>query len=439
MIDRWAERVVLAALARIQTGRLVVETARRTQAFGVHTEPMGLLRVHNPRLFRRALTGGEMALGESYTDGDWSTPDLVSLVRVMLANRSAFDRVPGLFSVLARTVDRLRHRARDNTRRGSRRNVHEHYDLGNQFFSLFLDANLLYSCALYDEPDASLEAAQVNKLRTICRKLDLGPQDHVLEIGSGWGGFALYASTRYGCRVTTTTISREQYEYAAERCRQAGEAGARIDVRLEDYRELRGRFDKLVSIEMFEAVGHRHYDTFFGACDRLLDRDGVMLLQTITVDDHRFDDYLRAPNWIAKYIFPGGELASVGAILQSLARVTRLGLFHAEQIGTHYARTLHAWRDRFLDRLDDVRAQGFDDRFIRMWDLYLGYCEAAFLDRHIGDVQLLLAKVGTRRRLYGEPWSMLAERRTNEERRAEVRTENQTSNRELGPMNSTST
>jgi cyclopropane-fatty-acyl-phospholipid synthase len=422
MIDRWAERAVLMALGGIRNGRLTVEWEGNSRTFGGDAEPVAVLRVHRPRLFRRALAGGEIALGESYMDGDWSTPDLVTLVRLMLANRDAFDQLPGVVSSIAGLIDRLRHRLRDNTRRGSRRNIHQHYDLGNAFFSLFLDANLLYSCALYDDPGESLEAAQINKLRTICRKLDLGPQDHVLEIGSGWGGFALYAATRHGCRVTTTTISREQYDYAVERCRAAGDAGSRIEVRLEDYRDLRGRFDKLVSIEMFEAVGHRHYDAFFGACDRLLARDGLMLLQTITVDDHRFAGYLREPNWIAKYIFPGAELASVAEILGSLARATRLGLFHAEHIGTHYARTLHAWRARFHARLDAVRALGFDDRFIRMWDLYLGYCEAAFLDRHIGDVQLLLTTAGCRRLLFGEPWlgEKIAERRTKNE---ELRTE----------------
>jgi cyclopropane-fatty-acyl-phospholipid synthase len=427
MIDGWAERVVLQALEGLEVGRLVVELPGGTRTFGPGPEPAGVLRVRHPRLFRRVLGGGEIALGESFMDGDWTTPDLVALIRLMLANRAVFDGVAGPLSWLSGLVDGIRHRIRDNTKRGSRRNIHAHYDLGNAFFSLFLDVNLMYSCALYDGPEQSLEAAQVNKLRTICRKLDLGPADHVVEIGTGWGGFAVYAATRHGCRVTTITISQEQYDYAVERCRAAGEAGSRIEVRLEDYRDLRGRYDKLVSIEMFEAVGHRHYDTFFGVCDRLLNRDGVMLLQTITVDDQRFASYLGEPNWIAKYIFPGAELASVGAILASLTRATGLGLFHAEQIGTHYARTLHAWRARFQSRLGEVRAQGFDDRFIRMWDLYLGYCEAAFLDRHIGDVQLLLAKAGNRRVLFGEPWLGDTCGTKNEERR----TKNATKNDEL--------
>ncbi|HXG89752.1 MAG TPA: cyclopropane-fatty-acyl-phospholipid synthase family protein [Vicinamibacterales bacterium] len=307
-------------------------------------------------------------------------------------------------ALAARVRDRVQHRWRDNSRAGSRQNIHQHYDLGNEFFRLFLDTNLLYSCGIFADDDDSLEAAQVNKLRTICQKLDLQPDDQVLEIGTGWGGFALYAATRHGCRVTTTTISTEQHAYTAGLIANAGEAGQRIDLRFEDYRELSGRFDKIVSIEMFEAVGLRHYDDFFGACDRLLAPDGVMLLQTITVDEWRFADYRSSPNWISKYIFPGAELASVAEILGALARTTRLSLYHAEQIGTHYARTLHAWRARFQARIDAVRAQGFDEGFIRMWDLYLAYCEAAFLERHIGDVQLLLTKPANHRVLYGEPW-----------------------------------
>lgn len=407
VLDRWAKGLVLASLREIRHGRLTVQTASGSVAFGEGGSPAALIRVHDDRFFSRAVTGGEVGLGESYMDGDWSTPDLISLVRLMLANSEALAAQPGVASWVARLRDlrdRLAHRRRDNTRHGSRRNIRHHYDLGNAFFELFLDANLMYSCALYDRADDSLESAQVNKLRAICDKLALTPSDHVLEIGTGWGGFALFAATRYGCQVTTTTISAEQHAYAADLIARAGEAGSRVDLRFEDYRDLRGRFDKIVSIEMFEAVGLRHYDDFFGACDRLLDRDGVMLLQTITVDDWRFRDYLSAPSWIAKHIFPGGELASVAQILASLARSTRLSLHHAQQIGTHYALTIHAWRERFHRRLDAIRAQGFDERFIRMWDLYLGYCEAAFLERHIGNVQLVLAKAVNRRVLFGEPW-----------------------------------
>ena len=278
-------------------------------------------------------------------------------------------------------------------------------DLGNEFFRLFLDADLLmYSCGYFESAADALEQAQIRKVDRICRALKLSPADHVLEIGSGWGGFAVWSATRYGCRVTTTTISDEQYRHVCEWRSRIGEAGARIEVFRADYRELTGRFDKVVSIEMFEAVGLTHYDDYFSAVNRLLAQNGVMFLQTITVDDQWFPQYHGTPDWIEKYIFPGGELASVGEMLASLARTTSLALYHAENCGTHYAHTLRAWRARFHHNLAPVRALGFDDRFIRMWDLYLGSCEATFLERHTGLFQLLLVKNGAQRVLFNEPW-----------------------------------
>jgi cyclopropane-fatty-acyl-phospholipid synthase len=403
-LDSWAERAVWRALEGIEHGTLIVDGPSGARMFGADDGDPAILQIHDRRFFRRVVTGGEIGLGEAYMDGDWSTPDLVGLVRLTLANRDVLGRMPQPATWLAHLRDAVVHRLRDNSVAGSRRNIRAHYDLGNPFFSLFLDARMMYSSAIYERAGDSLEQAQTFKLRTICDKLGLASGDRVLEIGSGWGGFAALAATEYGCRVTTTTISAEQHAYASAVAAEAAGRGARIEVLLEDYRNLRGRFDKIVSIEMFEAVGLAHCDDFFGACDRLLHRDGVMLLQTITVDDWRFAEYRRSPNWISKHIFPGAELASVAEILASLARTSRLSLHHAEQIGTHYARTLREWRCRFHARLDDVRAQGFDERFIRMWDLYLGYCEAAFLDRHIGDVQLVLTKDASRRVLYGEPW-----------------------------------
>jgi cyclopropane-fatty-acyl-phospholipid synthase len=393
-IHRAAETAVMSALARMSRGRLTIESADGRR----HTVGTGLgghdatLRVHDPAFFVRVLSGGEVAIGDAYMDGLWSSPDLVALVRVMLANRDALDGLPGWLSFLPRRIEAARHWWRDNSRAGSRRNIAEHYDLGNDFFQLFLDANLLYSCAIFEEPSDTLEAAQIHKLRAICDRLELRPTDRILEIGTGWGGFAMFAATRYGCHVTTATISARQHDFVRARLEGAGDLRHRIDLRLEDYRDLQGRFDKIVSIEMFEAVGLRHYDDFFAACDRLLAPDGAMLMQTITVDDWRFQDYLRTPSWIAKRIFPGSELASIAAIASSLGRVTRLGLRQAVEIGPDYAPTLREWRRRFLARLDSVRAQGFDDRFIRMWDLYLAFCEAAFAAGHVGNQQLLLAR-----------------------------------------------
>ncbi|MEQ1758076.1 MAG: cyclopropane-fatty-acyl-phospholipid synthase family protein [Vicinamibacterales bacterium] len=402
LIDTSARRLFLGALEAMKSGSLRLEHAGQVQVFG-DGAPAATLVVHRDRLFRRAIASGSIGIGEAYMDGDWSTPDLVGLVTVMLRNADVLDAASGPFAWLANAAGNIARMTRRNSRAGSRRNIHRHYDLGNDLFSLFLDRNLLYSCAYYERPDDSLELAQVQKLDRICLKLGLKPGDRVAEIGSGWGGFAVWAATRYGCHVTTTTISRQQYEHAKGWVASLGSAADRIDVRLEDYRDFTGQYDKLVSIEMFEAVGLAHYDEFFKTCDRVLKPGGQMLLQTITTDDWRFDAYRAAPDWIERYIFPGSELASVQAILTSVKNHTRLGLSHAENIGVHYALTLRAWRARFLSRLDEVRALGYDDRFIRMWDLYLAYCEAAFAERHIGNVQLVMTKTGVRGGLFDDP------------------------------------
>src|SRR6476659_5202568 len=405
MVTQWAKTAFLSGLGGVTGGTLTVECPDRTYRYGKPGELDATLTIHDERFFLRALTGSDIGLGESFMDGDWTTPDLVSLVRLMLRNRSVLDRQNHLTGALQRWAGGLARRLRDNSLSGSRRHIRRHYDLGNDFFRLFLDTELLmYSCGFFGSPADTLEEAQIRKVDRICRALKLAPTDHVLEIGSGWGGFAVWAATRYGCRVTTTTISDEQYRHVCEWRSRIGEAGARIEVLRADYRELTGRFDKVVSIEMFEAVGLRHYDDYFAAVDRLLAPDGVMFLQTITVDDQWFPKYHGAPDWIEKHIFPGGELASVGEIMKSLARTTALSIYHAENSGWHYARTLHAWRARFHRHLDRVRALGFDDRFIRMWDFYLASCEAAFLERHVGLFQMLLVKNGSSRALFNDSW-----------------------------------
>ncbi|MDE3157062.1 MAG: class I SAM-dependent methyltransferase [Acidobacteriota bacterium] len=400
-----AKRQFLRALEGMTDGFVELVCPDGTYAFGdAHSDLRGLVAVHDERFFLRALTGGDTGMGESWMDGDWSSPDLVAVVRLALRNTARLEAGHRWTSAVRRLADRMGQWRRANTPGGSRRNIHAHYDLGNDFFSLFLDRRLVYSCAYFSHPGQSLEEAQVGKLDRICRKLDLRPTDRVLEIGTGWGAFAIHAAREYGCHVTTTTISREQYEYVRARLETMPEVARRITLRCQDYRELTGTFDRLVSIEMFEAVGFAFYDRFFAACDRLLAPDGAMLLQTITMQDQRFRAYLQQADWTQKYIFPGGQLASMAGMLASVQRATRLTLHHAEEIGVHYARTLEAWRERFLAVRASVRAQGFDERFIRMWDFYLGSCAAAFRERYIGDVQLLLARNGCRRALLNEPW-----------------------------------
>ena len=402
----WARRAFLRGLDGIVGGTVRLQCDGRTDRFGVPSDLDATLVVHDDRFFGRALVGGDIGIGESFMDGDWSTPDLVALTRLVLRNRQVLDRRSPVVGRLHALIGAFARRLRDNSITGSRRHIHTHYDLGNDFFRLFLDATLrMYSSGYFRSTTDTLDEAQTNKVDRICRLLDLTPADHVLEIGSGWGGFAQWAASRYGCRVTTTTISDEQYRYVREWASGAGAVGERVDVLQTDYRELTGQFDKVVSIEMFEAVGLAHYDEYFGAVERLLKPNGAMVLQTITVSDQWFPRYHGSADWIEKYIFPGGELASLGEILRSLARTTSMSLYAAENFGTHYARTLRAWRHRFHAQLDAVRALGFDERFIRMWDFYLAICEATFLERHTGVYQLMLTKNATAQRLFNEPWT----------------------------------
>ena len=388
-MSRFAEEALFRSLATLRGGFLEVRWPGGTRTFGDPSAPLrGSLEITDRRFFRRVLFGGDVALGETYTDGLWTTPDLFALARIGIRLADRAPR-PGMVSALARALQRARHRARRNTIAGSRRNIEAHYDLGNDFYELFLDRrHLAYSCALFEQPDVSLEDAQEAKFERIAAALELSPAHHVLEIGTGWGGFAIWAATRYGCRVTTTTISRAQHDYVRERIAREG-LGDRITLLYEDYRRLTGTFDRIVSIEMFEAVGLAHYDAFFAAMDRLLSKGGAFFLQTITMNESRFPLYRRDADWIQLHVFPGAELASLSEVLRSIGRVTRLTLAHLEDVGEHYVRTLLEWRTRFFAACDRVRALGFDERFVRLWDFYLAGCAAAFAERHIGDAQML--------------------------------------------------
>jgi cyclopropane-fatty-acyl-phospholipid synthase len=407
-MKRWLQArgkdLFFRSLLELRGGFLEIVCPEETYAFGEASSTLRAMAViHDERFFLRALTGADVGMGESYMDGDWTSPDLVGLVRVAVRNLRLLDGDHKVLSGLRALVARLRHRLRANTVKGSVRNIREHYDLGNDFYRLFLDSQMQYSCAYFLRNDDSIDTAQHNKLELICRKLQIEPDDKVLEIGCGWGNFAIYAARNYGAHVTAVTISPAQYDYAMAQLANTDVTPGSVRLLLEDYRHLRGHYDKIVSIEMFEAVGFHRYDEFFGTCDRLLAPDGSMLLQTITLPDQQVAAYRKRIDWIQTYIFPGSELASVAEILRSVARRTQLVLANAENLGGHYARTLAIWRGRFFHSLEETRRLGFDERFQRMWDFYLGWCEGAFRERYINVAQLLLAKNGTRRRLLGDP------------------------------------
>jgi len=406
MTTTFPRKTIFRMLQQIRHGTLELVCPERTYLFGAADAHLrACIVVHDERFFSRVLFGGDDAAGDAYVDGDWSSPDPVSVIRLMARNIETLESGNAALTKANRLFHRVRHWMNNNTVAGSRRNIQAHYDLSNDFFRLFLDRNMVYSSAVYRSEHDSLEQAQEEKLDRICRKLQLGPGDNLLEIGTGWGAFALHASRNYGCKVTTTTISREQHDQAKQSFAGGGEAGRRITLLMEDYRNLRGRFNKLVSIEMFEAVGLNHYDDFFSACDRLLTPDGSMVMQAITMNEHRFETYRMQSDWIQRRIFPGAQLASIQEILKSLVRSTRLSMYHVEDIGLHYAYTLAEWRARFHASIETVRLLGFDERFCRMWDYYLAYCEGAFRERHISDVQLMLTKNANRARLLGEPWA----------------------------------
>ena len=349
--------------------------------------------VHHARFFTRLLLGGTTGAGESYMAGEWSSTDLTALLHEALRNGPRLG-LESHASMLARLLNAWRHRRRANTRAGSERNIQAHYDLGNDFYQLFLDETLTYSCARWPEGCDDLAAAQRTKLQDICDKLDLGSEHHVLEIGSGWGGFALHAAQTTGCRVTGITISREQLELSRQRVADAG-LDDRVDFQYRDYRDIEGRYDRVVSIEMFEAVGRAYWRRFFEVCERALRPGGRMLLQTIAIPDADVDLPYRGAGWISRYIFPGGLLPAMCEIAEAaVTPQSGLAIRLVDEIGPHYVRTLDAWRSRFWRRIDDVRRLGFDETFVRMWDFYLATCSAAFATGQIRDVQVVIEHVG---------------------------------------------
>ncbi|HLK71148.1 MAG TPA: cyclopropane-fatty-acyl-phospholipid synthase family protein [Steroidobacteraceae bacterium] len=387
------------ALARLQHGQIHLIDGNHEQHFGQPTERCALeatIRVLDGRFYAKAAFGGSVGAGEAYIEGYWSCDDLTALVRIMIANRSALSQMERGWARLSRPLRRMAHGLRRNSPTGSARNIAAHYDIGNELYRLMLDETMAYSCGIFESEEATLAQASRAKFDAACRKLELTPQDRLLEIGTGWGGLAIHAAQHYGCHVTTTTISRAQHELARQRIEAAGLAD-RITLLLTDYRELTGQYDKLVSIEMVEAVGARYLPTFFNRCSALLAPHGSMLLQAITIQDQLYARALSDVDYIQQFIFPGSFIPSVSALLDAVRDATDLKLFHLEDIGPHYARTLALWRRNFFDHLEEIQRLGYPQRFVRLWEFYLCYCEGGFAERQLGDVQMLLTKPACRR------------------------------------------
>ncbi len=397
-VEAWCRRRLLRTLDNIREGTLVIREAGEVHTFvGARDSSCmkATVTIHRSRFYTRLAFGGTLAAAESYRDGDWTADDLTSVIRIFARNEDAFSSMDGGAARAAEPLHRACHWMRANTRRGSKRNIASHYDLGNEFFALFLDETMMYSCAFAADETVTLADASRAKLDRICRKLRLRPSDRVVEIGSGWGGFALHAAGHHGCHVTTTTISQAQYDLVRERVGRAGLEN-RVTVLLEDYRDLSGTYDKLVSIEMIEAVGHENYDAFFRTCDRLLHNDGLMAMQAITINDHDYKRATRTVDVIKRYIFPGGCLPSVSAICGGVARNTRMRIVDLEDITPHYVWTLARWRERFWRNADLIRTLGYNEAFMRLWNYYFEYCMGGFAERKIGGVQMVFAKPGYR-------------------------------------------
>lgn len=392
--ERIFRRLVLGRFAGFIGGVLVIEDADGVHRVGTGDHEIRIA-IRDPATWGEVATAGTVGAGTAYIRGWWSCDDVVGLVRLLVRNRAVLDGLETGLARLSAPFLRWAHAWNANTHTGSKRNIAAHYDLGNAFFSLWLDPTLLYSSAVFADPSQSLSDAQIAKCDALCRQLDLHFDDHLLEIGTGWGGFAMHAARTYGCRVTTTTISQEQYDLARERVHAAGLDG-RVQVLLQDYRELQGSYDKIVSIEMIEAVGHRFYDTYFATVDRMLKPNGLFAIQAITITEQQYPKALQAVDFIQRYIFPGSCIPSVGAITASIGRSSSLNMVAFDDITPHYALTLARWRSAFHEQREQILHLGYDEAFMRMWDFYLAYCEGGFAERAIGCAQICFARPGWR-------------------------------------------
>jgi len=389
--------IVLKRLTAIHDGHIKIEDGDDIFELGTTrgNDLSAKIRVKDPMFYSSLVFGGSIGAGESYMRNEWSCNNLTDLIRIIILNQDVVETIDSGLAKVTAPLYKLFHLRRKNTKNGSKQNISAHYDLGNNFYRLFLDDTLAYSCAIFKDQQTTLQEASLEKFERICKKLELSEDDHLLEIGTGWGGFAIYAAENYGCRVTTTTISKEQHDHTQRRIKEAGLSG-QIDLLFQDYRELGGKFDKIVSIEMIEAVGHHFYKTFFKCCSDLLNANGSMLIQSITIQDQVYENHKNSADFISRYIFPGCCIPSITAMMQASTNASDMKLFHLEDITPHYTTTLRIWRQNFFEKIEDVRQQGFSESFIKMWEFYLCYCEAGFAERYLGNVQMVFTKPGCR-------------------------------------------
>lgn len=396
---QWARSLVHRLLAQLSHGHLTLEENGQIQEFGEGRHEASIkacIRIKHPQAYEQIVRNGSIGAGEAFMQGWWESPDLVEVIRLFAANLDVNENLRA--SPVRRWLQRAHHWLRSNTRSGSRSNIAAHYDLSNEFFRLFLDDTLAYSAGIYLHENATLEQASLAKFRRICDQLELKPADHLLEIGTGWGGLAIFAARNYGCRVTTTTISHQQFLHATDWVEREG-LGHLVTVVERDYRELEGSFDKLVSVEMIEAVGTAYYESYFSQCSKLLKPKGLLLIQAITIPDQRYQESLDSSDFIKRYIFPGGQLPSPSIITTHVGKYTDMQLVNVIDMTLDYARTLAHWRERFQRNLPAVRQLGFDEIFVRMWQYYLCFCEGGFRERAINTAQFLFAKPAYRNQI----------------------------------------
>lgn len=389
------KKIIHQRLSQIKDAHIIINDGKSINKYGKPGNLSAKINILDTVFYKNIILGGTIGASESFIRGEWSSPNLTNVIRVLARNTEAQDKLENLFTLLSQPFLKVMHKLNENSVRGSKKNISRHYDLSNDFFSLFLDKNMMYSSAIYKSRKTSLEDASTNKLDVICKKLNLKKTDHVIEIGTGWGGFAIYAAKNYGCKVTTTTISIEQYKFAKQKIKEAG-LGKKIKVLLKDYRLLKGQYDKLVSIEMIEAVGYQFYDEYFKIIGQLLKNDGEALIQAITIKDQRYSKAIQSVDFIQKYIFPGSCIPSITAIQNSLTSSTDLVINDIRDIGHHYARTLADWRKKFLKNKQEIRKLGFDNKFLRMWLFYFAYCEGGFEEKVISNIHLHITKPGYR-------------------------------------------